>query len=190
MKLIIGFYFILFSMIFFNETKDIEPRSEELPMGEFSNWLFVQSDKAVQIRFREDSRSNGVGSFTVQVRINYDDQIYCDSPICQGYYLTFAYPTLDNQTHLKSFYKIYNSYKDIYTLESSMELKMEFSDGSKRYLRQEGFYYTLSGSSEYNFANMLFDNCVDDILTNSDFSRCNTGRRRGDFQIESAIVIR
>ncbi|MEP2131019.1 MAG: hypothetical protein ABJ333_12835 [Algoriphagus sp.] len=157
--------------------------------AEFSNWLFVQSDKALQVRYREDSRQNGVGSFTVEFRIAFDDKIYCSLSDCLGYYLTFAYPTLDNQTSVRSFFKFYNSFRGVYTLPNPMLLKMEFSDGSKRVLKENGFYYSEAGSENLFFAGMLFSSCVDNILASSDYSRCNSGHRAGEFQMANAIVI-
>lgn len=157
--------------------------------AEFSNWLFVQSDKAMQVRFREDSRQNGIGSFTVQFRIAFDDKIFCTSSDCKGYYLTFAYPTLDNQNSVKTFFKFYNTFQGVYTLPDSMQLKMEFSDGSKRYLKENGFHYSEAGSDRLFFAGMLFSSCVDNILGSSDYSRCNSGQRSGEFPMSTAIVI-
>lgn len=180
---------LAFFLMAFPLRSEEESKQKSQIKAEFSNWLFVQSDKALQVRYREDSRENGIGSFTVQLRINFDDGIYCSAAICKGYYLTFAYPTLDNASYEQSFFKFYNSYEGIYTLDDPMILKMEFPDGSKRYLENDGFYYTLSNSNELQFAGMLFSNCVDDILSNSDYSRCNSGRRRGEFQEEFAYII-
>jgi hypothetical protein len=70
-----------------------------------------------------------------------------------------------------------------------MKLKMEFPDGSKRHLKENGFYYSNSGSDELFFASMLFSNCVDNILASSDYSRCNSGQRSGEFPMASAVVV-
>jgi hypothetical protein len=188
MKLIIIVVFSLVFLIPSNPSGEFV-LNESKKSAEFSNWLFVQSDKALQVRYREDSRQNSIGSFMVEFRIAFDDGIFCSSPDCKGYYLTFAYPTLDNQTNEQSFFKFYNSFRGIYKLPNPMKLKMEFPDGSKRHLKENGFYYSNSGSDELFFASMLFSNCVDNILASSDYSRCNSGQRSGEFPMASAVVV-
>ena len=133
----------------------------------YSNWLFIQGDKALQYRFKLVKQEGDVGYFQVQFKINFEDPIFCKHPTCEGYLLVFGYPSLDNQNNIDTSYKFYNTFKGVYTRPELVPLKLSFPDGSKRFLKQEGFFYTLAGSDAQQPASYLFGNCVDDILSNN-----------------------
>ncbi|MFY7965623.1 MAG: hypothetical protein ACOVO1_12055 [Chitinophagaceae bacterium] len=160
-----------------------------LPKNEFSNWLFVNSDKALQVRYKEVKVENGIGYYEVQFRINFDDPIFCKHSTCLGYLFEFSYPTLDNQDMIKLSYKFYNSFKEVYTVKSLMPIKLNFDDGSKRMLRKEGFFYKLANSEVEEKAVYLFSNCVDDILSNNpNYHRCKP--YKSDYKESEAIIIK
>lgn len=152
----------------------------------YSNWHFVNSDKALQSRYKEVKQENDISYFEVQFRINSEDEIYCGHAICLGYLLLFSYPTLDNTTNIESSYKFYNSFTGIYTLPEPIPLTMSFPNGSRRMLRQEGFFYTTAESSE-ELPARFFSNCVDNIIANSNDHRCKP--YYSNFKEEEAIVI-
>ncbi len=153
----------------------------------YSNWLFMNSDKAVQVRYKQVKQTGDVAYFTAQVRINFDDPIFCKHSTCAGYLFVFSYPTLDNQKSIEKSFKFYNSYKGTYALPDTIPIKMSFPDGSKRMLRKEGFFYTTSTSTQEQQA-FVFDNCVDDILSNNPtYHRCKP--YKSNFKESEAIVI-
>lgn len=155
----------------------------------YSNWLFMNTDKALQVRYKQVKEENGIGYFTVQFRINFDDPIFCKHTTCLGYLFVYGYPTLDNQKIIEKSFKFYNSYKEVYTLNETIPIKLSFSDGSKRFLRKEGFFYKLANSEKELKAFNLFSNCVDDILSdNSNNHRCKPYRY--DFKESEAIIIK
>ncbi len=139
----------------------------------YSNWLYVNSDKALQVRYKQIKQESELSYFEVQFKINFDDPIFCVHPTCLGYLFVFSYPGIENDKHNETSYKFYNSFKGIYTLPSIIPIRMNFPDGSKRYLRKEGFYYTTSDNNNEIANTYLFNNCVDDILMNKpDYHRC------------------
>jgi len=154
----------------------------------YSNWLFMNSDKAVQVRYKQVRQTGDVGYFVAQVRINFEDPIFCKHSTCAGYLFVFSYPTLDNQKSIEKSYKFYNSYKGIYTIADTIPIKLSFSDGSKRMLRKEGFFYTTADNTTEQQA-FVFDNCVDDILSNNpSYHRCKP--YKSNFKESEAIVIK
>src|SRR5690606_7598580 len=121
----------------------------QTPIGDgndgYSNWLFLQSDKALQVRYKQVKQEGDVAHFQVQFKINFEDRIFCNDPTCLGYLMVFGYRTLDGESKVTKSYKFYNTYKEVYTLPETIPVNMSFPDGSKRYLRQEGFFYTVAG---------------------------------------------
>lgn len=156
--------------------------------GAFSNWLFLNSDKAVQARYRLEKTENGIGYFSVQLRINFDDTIFCSDAQCLGYLFTFSYPSLDNAESVYYHFKMYNTYKQIYTLPDLMPLKLEFDDGSRRMLKKEGFFYTTANFPNPQPADQLFYNCVDNILSGDGRHRCSGGWRNIYKESEATIL--
>lgn len=155
----------------------------------YCNWLFMNTDKALQVRYKQVKEENGIGYFSVQFKINFDDPIFCKHATCLGYLFVYGYPTLDNQKIIEKSFKFYNSYKEVYTLEETIPIKLSFSDGSKRFLRKEGFFYKLANSEKEKAAINLFSNCVDDILSNSPNNhRCKPYKY--DYKESEAIIIK
>ncbi len=155
----------------------------------YSNWLFIKSDKPVQYRFKLVKQEGDIGYYQVQFKTDFENKIFCKHHTCLGYLVVFGYPDLDNQNSLETSYKFYNTYKDIYTREELVPVKLNFADGSKRLLKQGGFYYTLAGSTEEQPNINLFRNCVDDILNGMpDYHRCKPYQPA--FKEAEAIVLK
>lgn len=152
----------------------------------YSNWLYLQGDKALQYRFKQLKEEDGVGYFEVQFRIDFENS--CNSAICEGYLAVFGYPTLDNQKNINSYYKFYYTFKDIYTLPEQIPIKLNFDDGSKRILTPYGFIYTLEDGGE-QYPATFFGNCVDDILQNQpNEHRCKP--YQPEFKDAEAVVLK
>ncbi|SCY72107.1 hypothetical protein [Flavobacterium caeni] len=158
--------------------------------GNYSDWLFMNSDKAVQVRYMLEKTEGDIGYFSVQFRVNHDDAIFCTYPNCEGYIATFSYPTPDNQTSVYHHLKIYNSYRQIYTLPELMPLRMHFADGSKRMLLKQGFFYTTAQNPNPMPADTMFYNCVDNILSDDPKNRCTRGGWRDIYKESEAIILK
>lgn len=155
----------------------------------YSDWLFVNSDKLLQVRYKEVKREDDISYFEVQFKINFDDPAFCSNANCLGYLFVFSYPLLDNTENVETSYKFYNSYKKVYTLPYNMPMKMIFADGSKRHIRKEGFFYTLANDNTEMPASNLFLNCVDNMLSNNpNEHRCKP--YYSNFKEAEAIIIR
>lgn len=156
----------------------------------YSNWLFIKSDKAMQYRFQLVKQEGDIGYFRVQFKTHFEDPIFCKHPTCLGYLLVFSYPSLDNQRNIATSYKFYNTYKEVYTRPELVPIKLTFPDGSKRMLTENGFFYTLADSDTPKPAINLFDNCVDDILSNNpNYHRCKP-YSNPEFKEAEAIVLK
>ena len=154
----------------------------------YTDWLFVNSDKALQVRYKLAKAEEGIGYFEVQFRINFEDEIFCSHPNCAGYLLVHSYPSLDNQNSIETSYKFYNTVKTIYTATELMPVKLSLPDGSQRMLRKEGLFYNTQDNNNKKNDRYLFSNCVDDILANNpDYHRCKP--YKSNFKDAEAIVL-
>jgi hypothetical protein len=168
------------------DDKILSPQTN--PDADYSDWVFMFSDKAVQMRFKQVKKEGDIGYFSVQFRINFEDRIFCKHHTCLGYLFVFGYPNLDKTYAYKSF-KFYNTYKDIYTLKDPIPIRLNFEDGSKRLLKKDGFYYTEPNSTVEKSATYLFYNCADNILSNDpNYHRCKSGSNA--FIEANAIIIK
>ena len=50
----------------------------------FGNWKFVQSDKAIQYRFKKEKQDGDVVYLKMQFKLNKTDEIFCKEPECKG----------------------------------------------------------------------------------------------------------
>lgn len=170
----------------YNFNSSINSANESIE--EYSNWLFVSSDKDMQVRYKLEKQEGDIGYFSVQFRINFEDKSSCYSSNCEGYYFTFGYPTLDLMDNIYSHYKFYNTFKDIYTMPELTPLNLKARNGNYIYLKKGGFFYMFNNNELY--ANMFY-NCVDDLLTNNNMNRCaGRGSYRDIYDESKAISIR
>lgn len=154
----------------------------------YSDWLFVNGDKAIQVRYKEVKQENEVGYYEVQFRLNSEDPVFCAHAMCEGYLMMFGYPALDDQSTIETSYKIFNSFTGVYTVPENIPIKLSYPDGSKRILRQEGFFYTTASNSTELPAN-FFSNCVDNMLSTApNEHRCKP--YYSNFKDAEAIVLR
>lgn len=150
----------------------------------FSEWKFLQSDKAIQVRYQEVKNDGSIAYFKVQFRINFNDEIFCRNQDCLGYLFVYGYPTLDGKEYVEKSYKFYNTYKEVYTVPDLIPIQMSFSDGSKRTFNKNGFFYINNDNKEIPLP-YLFSVCVDDILkSNPNYHRC----KRFTFFKENEII--
>jgi len=156
----------------------------ELPLNSFSDWLFVKSDKAVQIRYKMVKKQTDVGDFQVQFRIAFEDAIHCSKPNCLGYMMVFGIPTIDGQKIENHHYKLMNTFVDVYNYPETIKIKLSFPDGSKRFLTNKGFFYTTTVNPTPEPNSYLFSNCVDNIISNYPYNNCR------DFEENKAITLK
>lgn len=154
----------------------------------YSDWLFVNSDKALQVRYKQVKQENEIGYFEVQFKLNTEDPVFCSHAICEGYLMVFGYPSLDDQSTIETSYKFYNSYTHVYTVPETIPVKLSYPDGSKRLLRKEGFFYTTVDNATELPANFM-SNCVDNMIsTTPNDHRCKP--YYSNFKDAEAIVLR
>ena len=134
----------------------------------FSDWQTVKNPyQCLQVRFKLEKQENDIGYYNVQFRIDFEDKSFCTHPRCLGYLVSFGYPTLDGKDNIYSYFKFYNSYKQVYTVPDLMPIKLSFSDGSKRVLKNDGFYFITKDSGQEVYCAQLFDKCVDQMMEGS-----------------------
>lgn len=155
---------------------------------DYGDWLFIQGDKAVQARYALIKEEEDISYFKVQLRINFDDQIFSDVN-SEGYVVAFGFPTYDNQTTDFKHFMIYNTYKDVYTIDELMSMRTKFPDGSRRfYVKDRGFMYELANGYK-DMVNL--ENCVDNKMIGNNDSRCH-GKNpwRDYFKEELATILK
>ena len=173
-------YFLLLCMFLPKAFAQVEP--------EYGRWLFINGDKAVQARYALVKEEGDVSHFKVQMRINFDDDIFSDVN-SEGYLVAFGFPTYNNErTDFKQFI-IYNTFQEIHTLEGLFTLRMKFPNGAERFFdKDRGFTYRLANGYEDTYS---FESCVDNKMIGSDNSRCHGVHSWRDyFKEELAVVLK
>ncbi len=156
--------------------------------GEYSKWLFILSDNALQYRFRQIKVVEDSADFEVQFRINFEDKIFCDHPNCLGYTLAFGVPNKEMNGTKYYHFKFFNSFKGVFTLPNPIRLRMKFPDGSYRFLTANGFMYSNSTGDRTGASEPFYD-CVDQINKNPNVSnRCEGARAWRDIFIEEKAI--
>lgn len=114
----------------------------------YSDWVtFKNPYEALQVRYKLEKKEGDVGYFQAQFRINYDEPTICKDSRCLGYALCLGIPQLNNQDISYTHLKIMFPSEAIYTLSDTFPMKLSFPDGSKRMLKNGGFYYKVTDDS-------------------------------------------
>lgn len=134
----------------------------------YSDWLtFKNPYDAMQVRYSLEKQEGDIGYFKIQFRVNYEDPDHCQDVRCLGYALCLGWPQLNEEDIVYMHYKFYYSYKEIYTIPDLFPMKLSFPDGSKRMLKQDGFYYTVNDASEEVYLQYFLIKSADLILEGS-----------------------
>ncbi len=134
----------------------------------YCDWLTIKNPYyAMQIRYKLEKQVGDIGYFKTQMRIDFNEATICKTARCLGYVVSFGYPTLEGTSNNYLNYKFYFSYKGIYTVPDLIPMKLSLPDGSKRLLKQDGFYYTLANNPQEMDLRYYFDKAVDLILEGS-----------------------
>ncbi|RAW00455.1 hypothetical protein DQQ10_15365 [Pseudochryseolinea flava] len=158
-------------------------------VNDYSDWLFIQSDKALQVRYSIEKAAGDVSYVRLQFRINFKADVFCSDATCRGYLLALGYEDPGSKKLMYKHYKFYNNYTEVYTMPDLVPVQMNFSNGRKRYLQSEGFFYNSPAVSSLA-PDEVFYNCVDNILSNSAKSRCaGPGSWRDIYQEGEAVVL-
>jgi len=136
--------------------------------SDYTDWItFKNPYEALQIRYKLEKQDGDVGYFQAQIRINYDEPTRCVDPRCMGYALSFGLPQLNDKDVVYLHYKIYYPYNEIHTIPDLIPMKLTFPDGSKRMLKQDGFYFAVNESAEPVYLDYFFIKSADIILEGS-----------------------
>lgn len=180
------FTIVLFS-IYLLSFNSINAQNTPAPSNtiDFTDWLFIQSDKALQIRYGIDKREGDTAYLQLQFRVKSDDEVHCRSSICDGYVLFMTHKDIkqekDIEHHLyfaPSFTgdKIYN-----YPTLIPIEIKT-WADGSKRFIDKKlGLMYSLADGTSDQLRYFYY--CADYQLNNGVEHRCR------DFDMSKAVRI-
>lgn len=139
---------------------DDEDEDSELDWKD--NWLFVQSDKAVQYRLAKVREEGSHFIFRIQYRVNSSDPIY--HPASQGYHL---FKHTDNGVkYYVNFPASFEGVNRIYELEDEIALFVNGTDVEWDETRNELVYHN------WMYLPSSYSSCVD---SNSGTSRCEKG---------------
>lgn len=177
------FIVLLFVFITINVKSQIHP--------EYCNWLFIQSDKALQYRIAVVKQEGSVATLQFQFRVNNEDEVYCKSSMCNGMLLSLRNKNVgDEETTQYSFIfeKSFIGLDNIYTWPQLLTAELKtWPDGSKRYWSlTKGIVYTVPGDETEHNADIPYC-CVDVRLTaNPNNHRCETH----GFDTQNAIIVK
>ena len=162
------------------------------PKMDYSDWLFVQSDKSLQYRIAVEKQEGDIASLRLQFRVNNEDPIHCKSAACDGILLSLSNKNVgDNESTHYSFVfeKSFIGINNIYTWPTLITTELKtWPDGSKRFLSKKmGIVYTLAESPNYLQDAVVPYCCVDVILAGRpNEHRCG----RHGYNAATAIIVK
>jgi hypothetical protein len=135
---------------------------------DYSDWItFKNPYEALQVRYKLEKKEGDIGYFKAQFRINYNEPSICKDVRCLGYAFCFGLPQLNNKNTVYLHYKIFFTYKIVYTLPDLIPMQLAFPDGSKRMLKKDGFYFAVNDTTEPVDLEYFFIKSADLILEGS-----------------------
>lgn len=158
---------------------------------QYSQWFFIQSDKALQYRIAVVKQEGSVASLQLQFRVNDEDEVYCKSNLCDGMLLSLKNVNAGDEVSTKYsfvFEKGFVGLDNVYTWPQLITTELKtWPDGSKRYFNPaKGIVYTNPDNETEYFANVP-DACVDvRLASNPNEHRCE----RHGFDIRNAIIVK
>lgn len=159
---------------------------------EYSDWLFVQSDKSLQYRIAVEKQEGDVAFLRMQFRVNDEDQVHCKSSLCDGILLSLSNKNVgDNESTKYSFVfeKSFIGINNIYTWPTLLTTELKtWPDGSKRFLsKKRGIVYTLAANPNYEQDAAVPYCCVDVRLAGRpNEHRCS----RNGYNADKAIIVK
>ena len=178
------FYLLsILALVFINVGAQTQPK--------YTDWLFIQSDKALQYRMAVVKQVGDVASLQFQFRVNNEDEVFCKSSMCDGMLLVLSNTNVgDSKSTNYSFVfeKSFVGVNNIYTWPTLLTTELKtWPDGSKRFLSQKrGVVYTVANSTIEQTA-YVPSCCVDVILAGRPNEHRCTSR---DFSFEKAIHVK
>jgi hypothetical protein len=88
--------FILVAVILMSLTAirtHAQTKEATLTEADYTDWFFVQSDKALQYRFAVAKKEGTVHHLQLQFRVKSDDEVHCRGAECDGYVLYLSHAT-------------------------------------------------------------------------------------------------
>jgi hypothetical protein len=148
-------------------------------------WYFLQSDKPLQFRMSLSRQEGEVGYLKLQVRLNKNVGVYCNTPICEGYLWLMSYTAPDGTVKRHQFY-FPNSFDGVYALPFEVPVSFKtLPNGLKPFWNEEKdlVFYLNTATNEEQQAYLIY-NCVDNKMTNYNQHRCS------GFEMEEAVVVK
>ena len=148
---------------------DFSSKSEKASKNKvYSDWeTFKNPYEALQVRYRLEKKEGDVGYYQAQFRINYDEPTLCKDPRCLGYALCLGIPQLNDKDVSYIHLIFYYPNQEIFDVPELIPMKLSFSDGSKRMLKQDGFYYKANEYTEEVYLQYFFINSATSLLQGS-----------------------
>ena len=154
----------------FEHLKKLSAQSDD---DTFGNWKFVQSDKAIQYRFKKEKQDGDKIYLKMQFKLNKNDEIFCKEPECKGYYFFFNFS--NEYIKIDNHYMIYNTAERIYDLPQTIILKLLKSESGEQYWdeTEKALMYKEPNVAQPRKLEIGWS-CVDNILENNASNRCSS----------------
>jgi len=147
----------------------------------FSEWMYVLSDKPLQYQMAKIRQEGNIGYFKIRIRFNEKEKFECGSK-CYGYHWQLSWRSDDRQKENKINITYSSKYKEPY-FEIPMEIPLQlgvFADGSKRKWDENTLTLMISlrNTDQYEYY-CFFDSC---------FSWYEQGGYNKCFDIEEEVI--
>lgn len=159
--------------------------------SDYSNWLFMQSDKSLQYRMAEVKKEGNIAFLQLQFRVKSDDEVHCNTAQCEGL-LLYLYHSNVAQTEKVEYHFLFDKSFEgdgkVYTMQQLVPVEFKtWPDGSKRYLNKErGIVYTKADTGTEEFNAYVINVCVGNRIVNQPKNH----RCKWEFKPELAVVVK
>lgn len=188
-KLIVLFGLILSSAVAVSGQET--PKKPDVPSPtptviDYTEWLFVQSDKALQYRLGVAKKEGTLHYLQLQFKVKSDDEIHCRGAECDGYVLYLSHAIDGGGAETVKYHLYFDASfvgDKIYIFPNLIPIELKtWEDGSKRFLDK---HRGLLASHPNGFVEraQYFYNCVDFKLKGQSKTRCD------DFDMAKAVRV-
>ncbi len=148
-------------------------QAQQLPA--YSDWVFFQSDKALQVRSVLLSVEGEVASMRYEFRLDRNDEIFCRNADCRGYVLAaYNYDpyTRDTTDRFSVFFP--NDFTGVWTYPATVQTRFTtYPNGDRSFWDEHlGAAFVPAGSSVPRKLNLV-EGCADNRLASTDYTRCD-----------------
>ena len=159
-------------------TVEVSPKPAAKPAAggaklEYGEWVFFQSDKALQYRVALVKQEGNLATLRYQFRIAFDDDIHCRSARCEGYLLeAYNFDPDTRETITQRFLYFPNSFKGVFDYPDAVTVRFKTYTNTRSWWDAKAKLPMWGYNGEGGQILGLIHGCADNKLVGTEETRC------------------